>query len=62
MRDLSEREAAFDRLDLVQTALERAGAVAVADIKARMALLEAQGLLIGDSGRMVTTSGAIWFE
>ena len=62
VRDLGEQEAAFDRLDLVRTALERGGPVTVNDIEARMALLEAKGLLIGDSGRMVTTSGAIRLE
>lgn len=62
VRDLGEREAAFDRLDLIRVALERGGPVTVADIEARMALLEAKGLLVGDSGRMVTTSGAIRLE
>ena len=62
VRDLGEREAAFDRLDLVRTALERGGPVTVADIEARMALLEDKGLLIGDSGRLVTTSGAMRLE
>ena len=62
VRDLGEREAAFDRLDLIRVALERGGPVTVADIEARMALLEAKGLLVGESGRMVTTSGAIRLE
>lgn len=61
-RDLGEREAAFDRLDMVRTALERGGPVTVADIEARMTLLESKELLIGDSGRVVTTSGAIRLE
>lgn len=62
VRDLGEREAAFDRLDLIRVALERGGPVTVADVEARMALLAAKGLLVGDSGGLVTTSGAIRLE
>lgn len=62
VRDLGEREAAFDRLDLIRVALERGGPVTVADVEVRMALLEAKDLLVGDSGGLVTTSGAIRLE
>ena len=62
VRDLGEREAAFDRLDLVRTALERGGPVTVADVEARLALLESKGLLVGDGGRMVTPAGAVRLE
>lgn len=61
-RDLGEREAAFDRLDLLRTALEAGGPVTVADVEARVALLETKGLLIGDGARMVTTEGAVRLE
>ncbi len=61
-RDLGEREAAFDRLDLVRAALERGGPVTVADVEARLALLEGKGLLVGDGDRMVTTEGAVQLE
>ncbi|PAX06394.1 MobF family relaxase [Sphingomonas lenta] len=61
-RELGEREAAFDRLDLIRVALSRGGPVTVADVEARIAALEGKGLLIGDSGRMVTTEGAVRLE
>ena len=61
-RELGEREAAFDRLDLIRTALSRGGPVTVGDVEGRLALLESKGLLIGDSGRMVTTEGAVRLE
>lgn len=62
VRDLGEREAAFDRLDLIRTALERGGPVTVADVEARMALLEGKGLLIGNDGRLMTTEGEVRLE
>lgn len=62
VRDLGEREAAFDLLDLLRTALERGGPVAVADVEARLSLLEGRGLLTGDGDRMVTSAGAIRLE
>lgn len=61
-RELGESEAAFDRLDLTRIALERGGPVTVADIEARLALLEGKGLLLGDGDRMVTTQGAVALE
>lgn len=62
VRELSENEAAFDRLDLIRTALERGGPVAVDDIEARLAVLDSKGLLLGNSGRIVTTLGAVELE
>ncbi|MBS0482668.1 MAG: conjugative relaxase [Proteobacteria bacterium] len=56
-RDLGEREAAFERNDLIRTALERGGPVIVADIEARIAVLEDKGLLIGGERLMTTQSG-----
>lgn len=61
-RELGESEAAFDRLDLTRVALERGGPITVADVEARLALLEAKRLLLGDGGRMVTTQGAVALE
>lgn len=62
VRDLGEREAAFDRLDLIRTALERGGPVTVADVEARITILETKRLLRSDGDRMVTTEGAIRLE
>ena len=61
-RELSEREAAFDRLDLIRESLERGGPVTVGDVEARLTRLEEKGLLIGDGGRLVTTHGAVRAE
>lgn len=61
-RGLSEREAAFDRLDLVCASLERGGPVTVAEVEARIALLEDKRLLRGDGDRLVTTQSAITLE
>jgi conjugative relaxase-like TrwC/TraI family protein len=61
-RDLGQREAAFDRMDLIRVALERGGPVTVNDIEARLALLETKGLLIGDGGKLVTTEAAVKAE
>lgn len=61
-RDLGEREAAFDRLDLIRAALEVGGPVTAADIEARIALLENRRLLIGDGDRMVTTDATVKLE
>lgn len=61
-RELGESEAAFNRLDLTRTALERGGPVTVADVEARLTLLESKGLLLGDGDRMVTTQGAVALE
>ncbi|MEL0210118.1 MAG: MobF family relaxase [Novosphingobium sp.] len=60
-RDLGEREAAFERNDLIRTALERGGPVTVADIEARIAVLEEKGLLIGGD-RLMTTQSALQLE
>ena len=62
VRNLGEREAAFDRLELIRASLERVGPVTVGDVEARLALLEAKGLLLGDGDRMVTTQGAVRLE
>ena len=61
-RDLGEREAAFDRLDLIRAALEHGGPVTVGDVEARIAVLEGKGLLLGDGDRMVTTQSAVRLE
>lgn len=61
-RDLGQREAAFDRLDLIRVALERGGPVTVDDIEARLTVLETNGLLIGDGGKLVTTEAAVKAE
>ena len=58
-RDLGQREAAFDRLDLIRAALERGGPVTVADIEARLDGLEQRQLLIGDGGKLMTSKTAI---
>lgn len=60
-RDLGEREAAFERNDLIRTALERGGPVTVTDIEARISVLEEKGLLIG-SERLMTTQSALQLE
>jgi conjugative relaxase-like TrwC/TraI family protein len=62
VRDLGEREAAFDRLELVRESLSRGGPVTVADVEARLALLRDKGLLLGDGDRMVTTQGSVRLE
>ncbi len=61
-RELGEREAAFDRHELMRTALERGGPVTVRDIEARIDLLRDRGLLLGDGARMVTTERAVELE
>jgi conjugative relaxase-like TrwC/TraI family protein len=61
-RELGEREAAFDRHDLMRTALERGGPVTVRDVEARIELLAKRGLLLSDGGRMVTTEQAVLLE
>jgi len=60
-RDLGEREAAFGRNDLIRTALERGGPVTVADVEARIEMLEGIGLLIGGE-RLMTTQSALALE
>jgi conjugative relaxase-like TrwC/TraI family protein len=62
VRDLGEREAAFDRLELVRESLSRGGPVTVADVEARLALLQEKRLLLTDGDRMVTTQGAVRLE
>lgn len=61
-RELSEREAAFDRFALIRAALERGGPVEVADVEARITLLEARGLLVGDGDKLVTPAQALTQE
>lgn len=58
VRELGEREAAFGRLELIRTALERGGPVTVGDIEARIALLESRRLLIPGDTRLLTTEMA----
>lgn len=62
VRDLAEREAAFDRLELIRESLSRGGPVTVGDVEARLALLQEKGLLLNDDDRMVTTQGAVRLE
>jgi len=62
VRDLGEREAAFDRLELIRESLSRGGPVTVGDVEARLALLQEKGLLLNDDDRMVTTQGAVRLE
>jgi conjugative relaxase-like TrwC/TraI family protein len=63
VRELGEREAAFDRNDIVRTALERGGPVTVKDVEARIGLLREKGLLLSDArGRMMATEGALALE
>lgn len=61
-RELGEREAAFDRHELMRTALERGGPVTVRDVEVRIDLLREKGLLIGNGARMVTTEQALRLE
>jgi conjugative relaxase-like TrwC/TraI family protein len=61
-RELGEREAAFDRHDLMRAALERGGPVTVKDVEARIDLLREKGLLLGDAEHMMTTEGALRAE
>ena len=62
VRDLGEREAAFDRLELIRESLSRGGLVTVGDVEARLTLLQEKGLLLDDGDRMVTTLGAVRLE
>jgi len=62
VRDLGEREAAFDQLELIRESLSRGGPVTVGDVEARLALLQEKGLLLNDDDRMVTTQGAVRLE
>lgn len=62
VRDLGEREAAFDRLELIRESLTRGGPVTVGDVEGRLALLETKGLLLSNGDRMVTTLGAVQLE
>lgn len=58
-RSLGESEAAFDRLNLIKAALECRGPFTVADVEARIALLEQKGLLLSDGDRLLTTEGHV---
>jgi conjugative relaxase-like TrwC/TraI family protein len=60
-RELGEREAAFDRSDLIRAALERGGPVTVADVENRIAHLTERGLLLGGE-RLMTTESALSLE
>ena len=40
----------------------KGGPVTVGDVEARVALLEGQGLLLGDGDRLLTTEGAVRLE
>jgi conjugative relaxase-like TrwC/TraI family protein len=65
IRSLSEREAAFDAVQLTKTALDLGLPVTVADVEKRIAVLERGGQLVrgvhGDRDRL-TTPGAISTE
>lgn len=60
-RDLSEREAGFDRIDLLGRALDRMGPISVADVEQRIDLLVAKGLLVGGD-RLLTPETAVRLE
>jgi conjugative relaxase-like TrwC/TraI family protein len=63
VRELGEREAAFDRNALMRTALERGGPVTIKDVEARIGLLQEKSLLLSDaSGRIMVTEGALALE
>ena len=63
VRELGEREAAFNRNDLMRTALERGGPGTVKDVEERIGLLKDKGLLLSDAGgRMMVTEGALALE
>ena len=65
IRSLSEREAAFDAVQLTKTALDLGLPITVADVEKRIAVLESKGQLVrgvhGDKDRL-TTPGAISTE
>ena len=61
-RDLLEREAAFTKFELIAASLDRGGPFVVADIEARIALLQDRGLLIGDGDKLLTTGSMIVLE
>lgn len=59
-RDLGQREAAWDRLDLLRAALSVGGPLVAVDVEARISALQARGLLhTAPDGRMVTTQAAL---
>lgn len=60
-RELGEREAAFQRFQLIGKALDRGGPITVDNIEARIQSLEERGLLQGD-GHLVTPQGAVQLE
>lgn len=62
VRELGQREAAFSRHDLLRTALTYGGPASVADVAARIALLQDKGLLTGDAEALLTTQGALAAE
>ena len=63
VRDLSQREAAFDRLDLIRSALDYGGPVGVGEVEARIQSLTARGLLhAGSEDTLLTTAGALTTE
>lgn len=61
VRELSEREAGFDRLDLLRTALERRGPITADQVEARIDRLQQRGLLLG-SERMLTPRSMLKLE
>lgn len=61
-RDLSEREAGFDRIDLLGKALDRLGPMTVADVEKRIDTLVGKGLLLGDGERMLTPLASLRLE
>ncbi len=48
--------------ELIRESLSRGGPVTVADVEARLALLQEKGLLLGDGDRVVTTQGSVRLE
>lgn len=61
VRELTEHEAGFDRLELLRTALERRGPLTAETIEARIEHLEERGLLLGGE-RMLTPASMLALE
>lgn len=61
VRELTEHEAGFDRLELLRTALERRGPLTAEMIEARIDRLQERGLLLGGE-RMLTPASMLALE
>lgn len=61
VRELTEHEAGFDRLELLRTALERRGPLTAEAIEARIDHIQAKGLLLGNE-RMLTPASMLALE